>query len=305
MDLLRSDVASTGKPEAGKVNLPDEINLAEVAAVLWRAKWTCVAITLVCTIAAVAIAFALPNKFAASVLMSVVTEDVGSRGLGSLGSMVSQLGGLASLSGLATSNTGNKAVAQATLQSEALTERYVKENNLLPILYRKLWDPQKGTWRTQDPAKIPTLWKANVLFKEKVRTVSENSKTGLVTLTITWTDDKLAAQWANDLVKMTNDYLRNKALTEADRNIAYLEDQASRTNIVTLQQAIYALAENEIEKSMVARGSTEYALKVIDPATVPEKHSSPNRPLIAISGLLLGGLLSATFVLIRHSRRAV
>jgi uncharacterized protein involved in exopolysaccharide biosynthesis len=33
--------------------------------------------------------------------------------------------------------------------------------------------------------------------------------------------------------------------------------------------------QNEISKMMLARGNDEYALKVIDPATPPERPSSP------------------------------
>jgi uncharacterized protein involved in exopolysaccharide biosynthesis len=300
MDMARSKDNVTSNPGARSDTAPGELNLIEIATILWRSKLLIIAISLVCGIAAAATAFAMPNKYEASVLMSVVTEDATSRGLGSLNSMVSQLGGLASLAGLSTSSSSNKAVPQATLQSEALTERYIKEHDLLPILYPKLWDPAKRVWRTDNPEKMPTLWKANEMFKKRIRSVNENSKTGLLTLTITWTDAHLAAQWANDLVRLTNGYLRDKAIAESERNIAYLEDQASHTNVVVLQQSIYALAESEIEKAMVARGNEEYALKVIDSATVPEKHSSPQRLLIILGSVLFGGLLSAVIVLIRH-----
>jgi hypothetical protein len=47
--------------------------------------------------------------------------------------------------------------------------------------------------------------------------------------------------WANELVRMTNDYLRDQAIQESERNIAYLNDQASKTDAVGAKQAIYAL----------------------------------------------------------------
>jgi len=48
-------------------------------------------------------------------------------------------------------------------------------------------------------------------------------KTGLVTLSITWNDPNIAAKWANGLVRMANDYLRDQAIEESERNIAYLD----------------------------------------------------------------------------------
>ncbi len=92
------------------------------------------------------------------------------------------------------------------LQSEALTEKYISSHNLLPVLYANQWDRGKNTWRSSDVAKVPTLWKANRFFK-KIRSVSTDAKTGMITMTIKWTDPVLAASWANDLVALTNEYL--------------------------------------------------------------------------------------------------
>ena len=196
-----------------------------------------------------------------------------------------------------------KAEAIATLQSEALTERYITENNLLPILYRRKWDAAAQAWKTNDPDERPTLWKANQYFDKHVRTVELNGKTGLITMTITWKDPKLAAQWANDLVKLTNQYMRDKAIREAERNIAYLQEQASKDNVVELRAAIYQLMESETKKEMLAKGSDEYGLKVIDPATVPEKMSYPQRALWISAGAALGLVIGTVVAVLRHLLR--
>jgi uncharacterized protein involved in exopolysaccharide biosynthesis len=126
----------------------------------------------------------------------------------------------------------------------------------------------------------------------------ENNKTGLVSLSIKWKDPGLAAQWTNGLVKMTNDVLREKAISEAERNIAYLNDEVKKTTVVPVQQAVYSLMETEIKKQMLARGSPNYALKVIDPAITPEIRSSPTTLLWLAGGFVLGlfGSVTAAFV---------
>jgi uncharacterized protein involved in exopolysaccharide biosynthesis len=122
-------------------------------------------------------------------------------------------------------------------------------------------------------------------------------------MTITWRDPQVAAKWANDLVRLTNEYQRDRALRESERNVAYLNSEAAKTNIVGVERAIYSLLENEIKKMMLARGNEEYALKVIDPAVAPEKQSSP-RPLLWTFGGAVGGfLVAAVFVLFRHAWR--
>jgi uncharacterized protein involved in exopolysaccharide biosynthesis len=159
------------------------------------------------------------------------------------------------------------------------------------VLYSSAWDSQRNTWKATDPAKRPTLWKANQFFHGRREVTTEN-KTGLVTMAIKWKDPHLAADWANGLVRMTNDYLRAKAIEESERNIRYLNEQALKADTVGEKQAIYLLLENEINDQMLARGSIEYALRVIDPAQAPERAASP-RPIIwTVVGGCLGGLLA-------------
>jgi uncharacterized protein involved in exopolysaccharide biosynthesis len=283
----------------------DDIILRELILNLWKGRWWVIAVTCVCAVAGGAASFTSPKKYEAHLLLSPVTNQPSSGSFGALSSAVSQIGGIASL-GLSMGGTGGaKAEALATLESEALTERYIKENDLLPVLFSSSWDPQKMTWKNADQRKLPTLWQGNLFFARAVRFVRDTPKTGLVTLSITWTDPARAAQWANGLVKMTNDYLREKAIKESDRNISYLNEQLTKTSVVELRNSIYLLMESEIKKQMIARGSEEYALKVIDPAETPERASSPQRILWALAGLCVGLLLSLSYVFIRAVTKSV
>jgi len=124
-----------------------------------------------------------------------------------------------------------------------------------------------------------------------------------VTLSIKWKDPQTAAKWANDLVAMTNDYQRGKAIEETDRNIAFLNDQALKSNVVEVRQAIYKILESEISKGMVARGSREYAFKILDPAVAPEKPSTPPPPIWILAGAFVGLLLSSAVVLLTFKWR--
>ena len=279
---------------ASSLLLPDEgMSLHEFFDILRRGWRLLTTITLCTTLVAAIAAWAFPKQYVAKVLLSPVTNQSGSGGLGGVSSALSQLGGLASLAGIsAPGGGGDKEDAVATLQSEALTEKYIREHNLLPILFKSRWDSERQTWKISDPGTIPTLWKGNEYFARHVREVNDTARSGLITLTITWTDPRLAAEWANGLVSLTNNDLREKAIRETDRNIAYLNDQASKTTIVETRNAIYSLLETEIKKQMIARGSDEYAFKVIDPAVVAERAASPQKVLWISLGFLFGLLLS-------------
>jgi uncharacterized protein involved in exopolysaccharide biosynthesis len=278
-----------------------EVTLRSLSDILWRDKTLLVIITSICTVAATIGALVSQKDYKAQLVFSVASDDRNGMG-GGAGSMLSQFGAIASLAGVSIGGNTQKSEPIAVLQSRYLTEQFIEVNNLLPVLFEKKWDSQSGQWIDKRPSKIPTLWKGDEEFK-KIRTVLVDAKTGLVTLSITWHDPELAATWANGLVEMTNRQLREKAIREAQRNIAYLKDQASKTDLVPVRTALSTLMEDEFKQSMVAGGNEEYALKVIDPAIKPESPSSLRRIFVVLGGFL-GGLFIAIFaVFMRASWR--
>jgi len=278
----------------------NEITLRDVGIIIWRSRFWLAVFLIIGTAAGVAWGLWRPKEYEAVIVVAPVTDQSGSSRLGALGALASQYSGLASLAGVSLSDSNERDQTIAVMQSEFLTERYIRERNLLPILFPHDWDARSGHWKRGDKDHIPTLWKANRYFK-KVRNVTDERRTGLVYLKITWKDPNIAAAWANDLVQLTNSYLRDKAIQESERHIAYLTEQATKTEAVEAKRAIYALMQDEINKAMVARGREEYVLKIIDPAVPPERPSSSGPLGMATLGFS-GGLVA--FVLWIFARRA-
>jgi uncharacterized protein involved in exopolysaccharide biosynthesis len=278
----------------------DSISLRELVLLLWRSKWLIVAITFVTAVLAAVISRTVPNTFKATVVLSPVSS---SPAIGRLGGQSSQVGGLASLIGLSFGGDSTKVESLAVLQSESLTERYIHDNNLLPVLFASQWDAANKKWRPAPPALQPTLWKANKEF-QKIRVVTEDKKLSLTTLTITWTDPVTAARWANELVRAANDDLRARAIRESEQHIAYLNSQAANTDVAQVRSAIYAVLESEIKNVMLARGPGDYALKVIDPAVPPETRAGPFPLLWALIGAAGGFILSLGVLYARSAWRA-
>lgn len=276
----------------------------DVPALLWQRRYVLLIVAVVGAALAGTIAFVrLPRYQATTTLMPVSSRSGGQMsGLGSLGS---QFSGLAALAGVSISGDSRKAESVAVLQSETLTERYIQDNDLLPILFADKWDAARKTWEPMSSARQPTLWKANQVFRRKIRSVTSDTKTGLITFSITWTDPRLAARWANELTSLTNSYLRDKAIAESERNIAFLSQQAAKVDSVGVRQVLYSILESELNTAMLARGSDEYALKVIDPAFVPEKPVSFSAPVWAAIGAVLGGLAGVVGLIAINFRRPV
>jgi LPS O-antigen subunit length determinant protein (WzzB/FepE family) len=122
----------------------------------------------------------------------------------------------------------------------------------------------------------------------------------LVTLSIKWTDAEIAADWAMTLVARLNNDMRQRALSEAERNVAYLQAELGATNLATLKESIGSLLEAEMQKLMLAKGNEQFAFRIVDSAQVPKRRSSPKRALIVVSATLLGGFLAVFFVLLRY-----
>jgi uncharacterized protein involved in exopolysaccharide biosynthesis len=271
----------------------DEIRIKDLVELLLQYRYRVLMFVFGCTILVAIVSLLISKRYDAEVIISPVTST-SEKSFGGSGGGLGGLGGLAALAGMSFGSDSKKAESIATLQSQALTARYIRENNLLPILYADKWDARQGKWKVTDPEKIPTIWKAVQFFKHDVRTISTDTKTGLVTLTVRWDDATLAAKWANGLVKITNDFEREQALVESDRNIEYLTKQAAGTDVVGIKQAVYNLLQSEINKSMIARGTDEYAFKVIDPATVAEKAAFPQKTIWVLTAFF-GSLLLAVF----------
>jgi uncharacterized protein involved in exopolysaccharide biosynthesis len=298
----RARVSGSTAVSRGPASGPEEITVRDLHGLFSRAKWQIVGITAAVTIAVTAMSYLMPKEYQTTALVAAVTANSSSGGgrLGSLSSELSdEVGGIASLVGLTSESDMEQAQDVATLKSDLVTRNFIQQNNLLPILYAKRWDAGTKRWRDSDPRHIPTLWKANRFFQNTVRTVTEDNKSGLIRVTVTWTDPYLAAQWANGLVDMTNAYLRSKAIVEANRNIAYLQQRAATTSVVEVKQGIYLLMQEEIGDAMIAQGKSEYALQVIDPAFPPETPYSPQKLLWALGGFITGLLLSLGFVVFR------
>ncbi len=273
---------------------PRDASVLDLVVTIWRAKVLVVCGAVLGALAGWGCGNLLPSRYTATVM--VAPAETGASG--NLGGLASQFGGLASLAGISVEGD-KKPELMAILQSDLLTSRYIEKNALLKMLYADKWDESLGSWRDSRPAHHPTLWSGTRLFKKRIGKISEDRKSGLITLTIDWTDPVRAAGWANGLVQMADDYLRDRALTESSNNIAYLNAEAAKTNVVEAQRAIYSLLEVETNKQMMAKGRVEYALRVIDPAVVPERPSSMSVPVAICLGFLVGLVLASMLALVR------
>ena len=274
----------------------DKISLREIWRILWRGKRTVIAATTIFALGSIAYALLATEIYRAEVLLAPAAEQ-------STPMIGGQLGGLAALAGLSVGE-GNDVVSLAVLQSREFARDFIEQLDLMPIFFEEEWDAEKNRWREDDPTKAPDVRDGVKFFHKEIFEVSEERRTGLVTVAIEWTDPDVAAEWASILVHRLNDRLRERALQEAQTNVAYLRSEMAKATLVTLQESIGRLLEAELPKLMLAKGNEEFAFKIVDPAVPPRERVRPKRALTAIIGTILGGLLGIFIVLVGHSGRA-
>lgn len=279
-----------------QVGAPSEPDIFELWNAVWGAKWFVIAMTFVFTAAGVSYALLATQWWRAdTVLVRVGEKD--------LPSSLGQFGSLASLAGIDLNGAGNDQTPVAVLKSRELVAEFITGHNLLPVLFAEKWDATAHRWKSTDPKKQPDIRDGVRLFEKSVRAVSEDKKSGVLTLSIVWKDPDLAAQWANDLVSQVNRKLRERALTESERNIKYLRGEIAETAVASLQQSMGRVLESEMQKMLMARGRDEYAFRVIDHASPPKQREKPQRALITAFSMMAGGGLAVFIVLLRRARR--
>jgi len=295
--------------------IDDEIDLRELASVLWAGKKVILAVTSLFAVISVIVVLQIPNQYQATAVVSSAQNG----GSSMLGAMASQLGGLASIAGIKVpSDEGGEAqAAMEIMQSWSFIEEFIKTNNLAAEIFAadgwdretnqlsydsSLYDSQQKQWVRNPPAGKtiePTGWELYKEFSEHL-TVTTDKTTGMISVSIEHYSPILAQQWVNLYITTINNYMRSRKLQQANSNIEYLEAQIEKTAIAGMKEVFYQVIEEQIKNKMLAEASPEYAFVTVNPAMVPEEKSTPKRALICVLAVLLGAMLSIFAVLVMH-----
>lgn len=293
----------------------DEIDLQELFGVLWAGKIFIVVITALFAIGSVVYALSIPNQYKATALLAPAQS-----GGGGLSAALGQLGGLASLAGVSldAGESSESQIAQEIMRSWSFVESFIVNNNLEVAVYAaKGWSKGSGelkiddnvydvagqVWLLKDEETDalvpPTSWELFTRFSEML-SVSEDRKSGLVSVSIEYYSPKMAKEWLDLYVAAINAHMQARQVLKVTNNISYLEDQISKTPIAEMREVFYTIVEEQTKNKMVAEASPEYAFVAVSPSMIPEIKSQPNRAFICILGTLLGGVFGVFIVLIRH-----
>jgi uncharacterized protein involved in exopolysaccharide biosynthesis len=282
-------------------NRVETVSLTNIARVLWMHRWRVLVVCFGFTALAAAYAFLARPVYRVEVLVRPVT-DKSTESI--IGDLMGQVGGLASLVGIGAGLGENEPnIAVPLINSNHFLEGFIREQELLPRLFEKQWDPARKDWR--NPRKAPTLSKGIKKLQRQVIGVREDRRRQLVTITVTWHDPAEAAKWAQAIVERVNSETRTRAIGDSQRSKSYLERELDKTNVVEIQKAIYRLMEAQIKSGMMASVRDDFSLRVIDPARVPDADDfvRPRRALVIVGGFVFGVGAGVFFALAYHALR--
>jgi hypothetical protein len=227
----------------------------------------------------------------------VPTSEAGQESL--LAGVAGQFGGLGALAGFGDLSP-EKIESVETLRSTGLARKFIREQGVVQILCRARLTSCDSDDESNENAALRAITRG-------VLGVSDDRRTGVVRVTMTWIDRGQAATWANDYVALANRELQGRAVTEASQRVIFLEKAAAATDDHELRSAIYRLIEAQVKTQMLASTRPEYAFRVIDSAAPPDKKDRvrPLRSLIALTGAVAGlGLAYGGMLAIARLRRS-
>ncbi|MGX5173680.1 Wzz/FepE/Etk N-terminal domain-containing protein [Aliikangiella sp. IMCC44653] len=301
----------------------DEIDLKELWNAIWQGKWLIMAVTGVFAIASVFYALSLPNEYKSTAILAPASQAGGAGGLAKL---AGQFGGLASLAGINLGGAGGEdktVIAMELIKTWGFLEKFIEDNDIAVEVYAAkgwnratneliidpdIYDVENKKWvRDFDSMNGASLspkdsWLLFEKFRKRI-SLSENKKTGLVSISVEYYSPILAQKWAQQLVQAINEHIKISDRKNALKSIDYLTKKVSETKLAGLQTVFFQLIEEQHKNLMLAEVSEQYVFQIISPPKVAAVKSKPMKAIIVLVGIVIGGIIAILFVIFSSVRK--
>ncbi len=297
----------------------EERTLLDYWRVLVKRKWLIIILVFVSVFATAIISLFETNIYQSKTVIAPVS-DSGRKGR--LAALASRLTGMPRIT-LPGSASSSEIIA--LLNSNILRQEIIRKYNLLPVLFYEQWDAKKKDWKKDDtfafnPFKligsivkvirpedkvtlkrekkeeegVPSIWDGLRALDNMVR-VNDNIDRNTIEISVDFHDPEKAAAILEDFLTTLNSHMSDEAKRVANTNRRYLEEQLKHTSDPFIKQKIYTLIAHQVETSIMAEVKENFAFKVLDPPTVPDRKIKPKRASMVILSFLLS-LFAAIFL---------
>ena len=295
------------------------INLRLLATLLWSRRLTLAGFVLAASILSAIYALTRPVLYESDAELAQVKDDTSQLG-GALGNIAGQLGGLVGGLGLPGGSTTVEESVEV-LKSREFALRFMDEHGVLQFLFPTKWDQAAGKWKPEanadgsswatplaqwlsstppiKPAPRPPGPSPDLAVKsfDDIRVANIDRRTNFVKLSVRGPSPEIARSWAAAMIEELNESLRRRALEDSHRAIALLSNKVDTDPQQSTRMIASALLESQLRREVSAESRREFALRVLDPPSLPDQRYSPKRSRMVMIGAALGFLLGAIYVL--------
>lgn len=290
-----------------------QVRPLQVLSAFWRDKWLVICVVFLFGIASVAYALTRKPEFTSEALLAAPEED---GALGGLTGILGQVSALTGLAGLPSIGSTNIEEVTAVLKSRDFSLRFIQRHKILPELFPDLGLSSGTAGEPGERERQGSLGSGGYKFDANigsrkltvedildrfnlVRTVTVDRRTGFVILRVRARSPEVAQRIAQAMIDDINGELRDRALAEARRAEEFLQGKIATVQFESVRNTAAALLEAQLKREVMAESRPDFALKVLDPPSLPELRSYPRRTRIVMIGGFLGCLAASVLVLVR------
>ena len=296
-------------------NSNKEIDFQDILMTLFNGRKMIIFITSFFSVAGIIYSLLLPNIYESKALLVPVEPSSG------LASALGRYGSFAGLAGISLPDDSADNNSQKAL--EKLVSLSFFENNIMPNIFLPdlmavkswsyktnkinydidLYNKDRNLWirdYSYPQKQIPSAQESFQVFKKKHLTLSEDNRTGFISLSIKHQSPNISKEWVELIINEVNNVYRQKDKLESEMAIDYLQKQIIMTSLSEIKLVIAELMQEETKKLALVEANEYYVFDYIDPPAAMEKKSGPPRALICIFFILLGLMLSTLIVFIKQ-----
>lgn len=284
----------------------ENISILLIFNILFKQKLFIFLCTALFAVLSVFYSLSLSNYFQSSSLVKVISSENNQN----YSSLLSQYSGLAGSMGLdiGSSSSVNQAdMIIEQIKSKDFTKHLMQFESVTSNIFagegfdfstqkiifdETLYKNDKWVRETNKSSKVPTHIEVNQKLLGEILSISKDTKSGLVRISITHPSPIFAQSLLNLIIKEINAINSAKDKLNARSAIEYLENTRSKSKISSIQYAINNLIEMQVKTLMLVDIKNYYSIEPIDSPYIPEVKAGPSRSLICITLTILGFILS-------------
>lgn len=293
----------------------DEIDLRELWQTIKNGKKTILITTVLIVSLTLVYVLKMPNVYKSSAVLIPVESDKSSLG---------SLGGLAAMAGISIGGGGSMTpdVAFNSLLNDydfmktfvvknKIVEHYnaadIDKNYVFALNYRGLYDLFKSEPKPNEKDKQQLIYETVKLVQDNF-SISNDKKTGLISVTYSDSDRKYPPVIINTFLKNASKYLVDNNLNIIDSKLKYFQKEMTHVENFELRKNMSSMISNILQEKVVTQSKQYYKCDVLTKPSIAyiKDKSKPKRGLIVVvafvTSIILGVFLVFFLEFIRSSK---